>query len=461
MSSRPIKRSISSRLVLLFTLAAALLLLCGLGVLYWIVVQQAFAEDNAVLADKVLALRSDLEKAEGLRILQDQVNTIRPGEQPVYWIRLLDANGQIMAESASMGETLPRSVFPAPSSHEAPTLSPRNFRKDAKLFSLVTTAEMVAGRPVLVQVGQDRSTDDEFTKKFGALLAIVLTLGVMAAAIIAVNVTRRGLRPLAEMTDALKRIGPTQLNERLGATGWPLELEPMARAFDDMFDRLEESFTRLSQFSADLAHELRTPVANIMGEAEVCLTKSRTAGEYREVIESCMGECARLSGIIDNLLFLARAESSDRQIQPAWFDGRAALDKIADYYRTGADERKIAITCEGQGQVQADPLLFGRAVSNLVDNALRFSPDHGTIALRVNVNAGATEVTVEDNGTGIPPAHISRVFDRFYRVDSSRPSGGSGLGLALVKSISELHGGRTSISSEEGRGTAVTLTFPG
>lgn len=461
MSSKPTeRRSISSQLVILFTLAAALLLSCGLGVFYGMAVRQAFEEDNAVLADKVLAIRAEVNNPEGPRALEDQLTTLRPGEQAVYWVRAFDSTGRVMAESPGMDAMLPRSLFPEATPRKAGSPRPKDVHQEGKLFSLVATTETVAGQLVTIQVAQDRSADAAFIKKFGALLGIVLTLGILAAAVIAISVTRRGLRPLTEMTDSLKRTGPTQLHERLGLPGWPTELQPMAAAFDDMLDRLEDSFTRLSQFSADLAHELRTPVANILGEAEVSLTRERTPDEYRQVIESCVAECARLSSIIDNLLFLARAESADHPIQPTSFDGRQAVEKIASYYQTAAEERHIAIMCEGEGRIKAEPLLFGQALSNLVENALRFSPDHSRIVIRLQAGADASTVSVQDHGSGIPEGHLSRVFDRFYRVDSARASAGSGLGLALVKSISELHGGSASIASEENRGTTVTLLFP-
>src|SRR4030095_2848768 len=161
--------------------------------------------------------------------------------------------------------------------------------------------------------------------------------------------TRHGLHPLGEMTRSLERIGPTHLNERVAPAGWPRELRPLAVAFDEMLARLEESFTRLSQFSADLAHELRTPIANIMGEAQVALTRQRTPNEYREVIESTIAECERLSAIVDNLLFVARVDAAREPIERKLFDGRAAVEKLAAFYRTIAEDRHIAINCNGQG----------------------------------------------------------------------------------------------------------------
>lgn len=318
----------------------------------------------------------------------------------------------------------------------------------------------IGGQTYTMQVAQDRSGDEQFVQKFGALLAVVLALGIFASAVIAITVTRRGLRPLGEMTRSLRTFGPKHLHERIPPDGWPRELRPLAVAFDEMFDRLEDSFTRLSQFSADLAHELRTPIANIRGEGEVALTRARTADEYREVIESSVGECERLSGIVDNLLFLARAEAAEEQVQRVRFDGRAAVEKIAAFCEPIAEEHGTTLRCAGGGDVYADPLLFGRAVSNLVENALRFTPAGGTVQISIANRGAQSQVSVRDTGCGIAAEHLSRVFDRFYRADSSRSSQGSGLGLALVKSIMDLHDGSAVVESEVGRGTTLTLTFP-
>jgi two-component system, OmpR family, heavy metal sensor histidine kinase CusS len=459
-SKRTEPRSIASQLVLLFTLAATLLLSCGLGVFYAIVVRQAFVEDNAVLADKFFAIRSEIKKTDGLKALDDELHTLRSGERAVYWVRVLDPGGRTVAETPTMNELLPARVFPAPQVAGAAAVTPQDHRANARLFSLLTSVEPVDGQAYTIQVAQDRSGDEEFTKQFGALFAIVLGVGVFASAAIAITVTKRGLRPLADITRSLKHVEPSHFNERVAPEAWPRELRPLAVAFDEMLDRLQESFTRLSQFSADLAHELRTPLANVLGEAEVALTRPRTSDEYREVIESCVAECARLAGIIDNLLFLARAETADRQTHPTLFDGRATIEKIATYYRTVAEEHHVAITCVGEGQIRADPLLFGRALSNLLDNALRFTPAGGTILISVVVRDTQSEVSVKDTGCGMATEHIPRVFHRFYRVDPSRSSEGVGLGLALVKSITDLHGGTATLQSEVNGGTRVTLTFP-
>jgi two-component system heavy metal sensor histidine kinase CusS len=461
MSSRRAEaRSIASQLVVLFTLAAAFLLSCGLGALYWIVVRHAFEEDNEVLADKVAAIRADLNTAGGINVVTEELRNARPGDRNAYLVRVLDSANRTVAATPAMESLLPPSVFPAAVNLDTAKQKPSDFRTAGRLFSLITGRQEIGGELYTIQVAQDRTADENFMRQFAALLAAVLVLGVAASVIIARTVTKRGLRPLAEMTGAVQRVGPTQLHERVSAIGWPHELQPLAAAFDDMLGRLEQSFQRLSQFSADLAHELRTPILNIRGEAEVALTRSRSPDEYREVIESTIGECQHLSNIVDNLLFLARSEAAEGHVQRTTFDGREAIERIIAFHEPMAEEQNVAVKCEGAAQFVADEMLFGRAVSNVLENALHHTPAGGTISITLADHGAQSDVSIKDTGSGIAPEHLPRVFDRFYRADSSRTSEGSGLGLALVKSIADLHGGSAKIASLPGQGTTVTLTFP-
>ena len=457
-SSRSEPRSIATQLVLLFTLCAALLLSCSLGVFYWIVVRHAFEEDNAVLADKLAALRTELKQLDGTNTIDRELKNRRTGEPAVYWIRLLDSSRNVVTETPGMSDLLPTDVFAG--LQESASFPPRNFATGSKLFSLVAISERVNDGSYTLQIAQDRSGDERFRKQFGTLLAIVLALGLIASGLIAVSVARSGLRPLTKMRRTFERVQPAHLNERIDPAHWPRELRPLAASFDDMLGRLQNSFTRLSQFSADLAHELRTPIANMLGEAQVALTRNRSSDEYRAVVESTAAECERLSGIIDNLLFLARADSAEPQVARQSFSARPAIEKIVTYYQTLAEDRNVHITCDGDAETFADPILFNRAIGNLVDNALRFTPDHGNVRISVRARASVAEISVSDNGSGIAPEHLPRVFDRFYRADPARSSAGTGLGLALVRSIADLHGGTATIQSTVGRGTSVTLTFP-
>lgn len=464
MLSSPNKtRSIAARLVLLFTLAATLLLTCALGMCYWLVIRHAFEEDNAALADKLGVLKQDVRQSGPDKALATQLAGVAAGEHSTYWMRVLDTNGHVITETPGMDNLLPQQIFPHPQSNVESLSKPETRRINSRIFSLVSTAERANGTSYVIQIAQDRSVDDAFRREFGILFFTVLALSVIAGIAIARTTTKRGLRPLAEMTRSLQRMGPTRLNERVTPEGWPRELQPLAEAFDQLLSRLEDSFTRLSQFSADLAHELRTPIGNILGEAQVSLTRERAPAEYREVLESIVAECEGLSLIVDDLLFLARAESARELIARTKFDGRDTIEKIAAYYGTVAEERNVRICCEGKGTITADRVLFERAISNLVENALRFTPDGGTVDISLAERNNHVQVMVTDTGSGIAPEHVPRVFDRFYRVDPSRSSegAGAGLGLALVKSIAELHGGSVSLTSKVNQGTTVVLVFPG
>ena len=447
-------RSIGAQLVVLFTAAATLLLGCALGVLYWIVVQHAAEEDDHALTDKVFALRAHIREAGAAEGLREELQAMHANERSAYSVRVLNAGGTAVVQTPGMDQSLPTPSFPPSDQRSAREI-------DGKPFMLASGRETAAdGQAYTIQVAHDRSRDAEFANRFRLLLGGVLLAGILAATFIALTVTKRGLRPLAAMTSSVQRIGPTHLNERVAPAGWPRELQPLAAAFDQMLDRLEDSFTRLSRFSADLAHELRTPIANIRGETEVALTRPRSPDEYRKVLESSLGECERLSAIIDSLLFLARAEAAERSIQPTKFETRAEIDKIAEFYRPVAEERAIALECNGQAEIEADAVLFRRAISNLVENALRHTHEAGRISIEVARRNGYVDVAVQDNGSGIAREHLPRVFDRFYRADPSRSSGGSGLGLALVKTIADLHGGTAEIESELNQGTTVRLSFP-
>lgn len=452
-------RSIAFQLILLFTLAAALLLACGLGVFYSIVAHHAIAEDNAVLADKGFALSADLRE-NGPEIFAKEITIHGAGQHASYWIRILDSYGRAVAQTPEMDRLIPTHIFPAARESAEAIRTRKDFRTTGKLFSLVAFVEHFNGAAYTIQLAQDRSSDEQVEKNFALLFLAVLFGGVVASALIGIVVTQRGLRPLRKMAESLSRVEPDQLKVRIGSSGWPHELQPLARAFDEMLKRLDDSFTRLSQFSADLAHELRTPIANMLGEAQVALTRDRNAGEYRETIESIVAECERLSRIVDNLLFVARVDAAREPIAGKQFDARAAVEKIAEFYRTVADDHHVTITCSGNGQIFADPDLFERAVGNLLDNALRFTPEHGLIRITLSKNNSDFEVAVHDNGSGISAEHLPHVFDRFYRGESSRSSDGAGLGLALVKSIVDLHGGGATIESNVGHGTVVRLIFP-
>ena len=279
------------------------------------------------------------------------------------------------------------------------------------------------------------------------------------------HIARRGIRPVEEMAITARHISSTNLGKRILPEGYPVELASLADTFNKMLDRLEESFERISQFSADIAHDLRTPVNNIRGEAEVALARARTVHEYRETLESCLEEAVRLSALIGDLLFLGRAEHPFTHLHRAPVDVVELLTSVREYYEASAAEVGISLTMNRSSDpiiAELDRALMQRAVSNLVANAVAYTPQGGAVIIGAKADRAAIQIEVSDTGVGIPSEALPRVFDRFYRVDTSRSQnlGGTGLGLAIVQSIMQLHGGNAEIASQLGHGTRVTLRVP-
>ncbi|HKQ97303.1 MAG TPA: heavy metal sensor histidine kinase, partial [Candidatus Polarisedimenticolia bacterium] len=316
-----------------------------------------------------------------------------------------------------------------------------------------------------VQVAISNASDDRILAAYRFRSALLLVLAFLGSVAIGRRIARRGLKRVREIADAARRVGLPTLHHRIDPAGLPSELQSLALTFNGMLDRLEESFTRLSRFSSDIAHEIRTPVNNIRGEAEVALARPRPAAEYRETLESCLEECSRLTRLIDALLFLGRAEASETLVQREPVDVGEELARVREFYEAAAVEAGVGM--EGGDGTRLDArlnrTLLQRAIGNLVENALSHTPRGGTVRLRAWREAGAVNVEVADNGGGIAPEHLPHVFERFYRADRFRgpASGGVGLGLAIVKAIAELHGGTVAIASEVGKGTSVRLIFPG
>jgi two-component system heavy metal sensor histidine kinase CusS len=322
---------------------------------------------------------------------------------------------------------------------------------------------------VLIALSYDRSLPKELLARYRKGLIETLVVSVLAAAALGVWAARLVLKRARRIAATAGRISAHALNERLPLEDTPEEFMEATVAFNRMLDRLADSFKRLSEFSSDLAHDLRTPINNLLGEAQVALSRPRDATEYRAVLESAVEEYERLSRMIENMLFLARADNAQARLAPQWIDLREALGKILSYYELLAEERNIRLALEvrsengGKARAWADELMLNRAVGNLVSNALRHGPQDCTVSVRALARAdGSADVEVANPGAGIAREHLPRIFDRFYRPCSSREgsSAGSGLGLAIVKSIAELHGGRVGVRSEPGRETAFTLSLP-
>jgi two-component system heavy metal sensor histidine kinase CusS len=457
------RASIVSSLVVSFTLACTGLLGIAMAFLYGIVVHHIDQEDAGFIRAKLVELRTELQAGP------DAIDAMLPGANlragfpsAFYYVRILSVSGGLIAETPGMDGLIPKNRFPAPINLEAPARAPLEYVNPHGqwFFLLAAVAKGPGDQRFLVQVAQDRSNDKHFIARFALLLGIVFLGAILAAVVIGQFVAKRALGPLREMTRAVQRVEVTQRNARVEGASWPTELRALADAFDRLLGRLEESFSRLSQFSADLAHELRTPVSSMRGEAEVALFKARDSTEYRTVLESTLEELDRLSQVIDSLLFLARAESPETQLEWQEVEARKELEGILEFYDAMAEERRVTVVLEGEGKVLTDRTLFRRAVSNLVGNALENTPPGGKVAVLLVSGPRQVDITVSDTGPGISAEHLPRLFDRFYRADESRHLNGAGLGLAIVKSIMQIHGGSAQVMSRPGKGAQFVLSFP-
>lgn len=299
---------------------------------------------------------------------------------------------------------------------------------------------------------------DEFRRTL--LLSIAGSVGIMG--LLGWFAVRQGHAPLHDMVARIRRISANELNARLDPAAVPAELSDLALSFNEMLERMQEAFVRLSNFSADIAHELRTPVTNLMTQTQVALSQARSIDEYRETLYSNIEEYERMAQMVGDMLFLARAENGLCKPNAAPVDLAAETRALFEYYEAWAEERGVVLELEGTARVTGDRLMLRRALSNLLSNAIRHTSPGQNVGVSLEASAdGSAVMAVENPGADIPAEHVDRLFDRFYRVDPSRPRSedGAGLGLAIVKSIIEAHNGKISVASQGGR-TRFCITLP-
>lgn len=328
---------------------------------------------------------------------------------------------------------------------------------------LAADAVLGDGTPVTLVIARNmtdrwRLLDYYRERLYGAGLA-----GMLLAFLMSWMLVRESLKPLREMAGKAATITVDKLDTRIKVDNVPSELATLVVSLNAMLDRLHGGFQRMSQYTADLAHDLRTPLGNLRGSTEVALARPRSADEYQSLLASNLEECERISRMIESVLFLARAEHPQFVTTLSELDAAKELARIAEYFEGVADDAGVHLQVTGGGRVHADAELFRRAVSNLLANAIRYTPRNGTITLDAQDTPHGLRVTVANQGAPIDPSLLERIFDRFYRVDPSRKSdpestGSTGLGLAIVRTIMELHGGSAHAESDA-QSTRFILTF--
>jgi two-component system, OmpR family, heavy metal sensor histidine kinase CusS len=456
--------TLATRLAVWFALAGAVVFGATGVYLYKSLERQLLERDDADLIGAVSQVRRDIERLPDPQAVRAEARSVENQlvSHPGLRLEVRDAHGALLVASQP-AKSVPMPAMPVPVGLEPGRQAVEPLVGGGRLIGVRAS---LVGRPdqeVTVTVASEQTPRMALLATYSRHLLGSLVTATLVVALLGSVVAWRALRPVRTVASTARGITANRLAERLRLSEAPAELADLVEAFNAMLERLDESFRRLAQFSSDLAHELRTPIGNLMSGTHVALSRLRTTEEYQALLNSHLEEYERISRMIESMLFLARADNAQVAVRPELLDAAAELRCVADYFEALAAEAGIALEIDSQGKVSADPALFRRAVANLVENALRFSPPGAVVRLRAFQRAGGRFVVeVQNAGAGIAPEHLPHVFERFYRVDSARRDSvsNSGLGLAIVRSIIALHGGDVEVQSTPATGTAFRLVFP-
>lgn len=433
--------SLAARLTLWYALTLAALLVGAIAVIV-VVVTRDLDRDMTETVDTAAA-RIHAQRAVLLQ-------TLSPADDDTG-VRVIDPAGRTVFEGPILRNDLPPSTFPpVHGRREAVTSTGQQLTLFTRTFDGWT-----------YHVCVNRSDEDRVLHMIYRNIALVAvpTLGLSLA--VGYLLSRAGLRPLRRVARQMQAVSAERLDRRVSTAAFPPELADVAESFNLVMDRLAASVSRLDQFSADVAHELRTPVHNFRTSAELALRADRTADEYRQCLGGVVDEADRLARLIDRLLLLARLSDPKAGLVREAFDVAASLAHVRDFFEPSATEAGVEIEVAVPAGVcfPLDRSLFQRTVSNLIANALAHTPAGGRVALRATPSSAALVLEVADTGAGIAPDAVPNLFDRYYR-PLGATGDGLGLGLAIVRRVVELHGGTVSATSRLGHGTTIQLTFP-
>ncbi|MDP2430630.1 MAG: heavy metal sensor histidine kinase [Pseudomonadota bacterium] len=451
--------SLTTRISLLFAAAAALVLLV-VGLFVARSVDRHFIEiDRHELTGKLDLVRNML--AQGSQeTLPRRLHDALVGHHGLMLV-LAGPDGALLYASAEIDD--PEALLAEPPGLALWRVNDRDMRG---------LRETIPSGGYVVAIAQSIEHHQQFMAEFRQLLTLAIGLAALLTAALGWAATRAGLRPLREVTALAAGLSASRLGERLPETQVPAEIEALVGEFNAMLARLEDSFRRLSEFSSDIAHELRTPLSNLMTETQVALTRTRTAEEYREVLGSSLEEYERLARMIGDMLFLAQADNRLLLPKREEIDLAEEVAHLLEFFEALAADRQIRLVADGTARVVGDRAMLRRALANLLSNAIRHTPVGGEITVRLSVSdgqatglatgfaTGFATLAVENPGATIPPDALPRLFDRFYTGDPARRASGegAGLGLAIARSIARMHGGDIGVVSTDGR-ACFTLTL--
>lgn len=431
--------------------------------LYFGLRAQLSLSDDAALVTRVDQIRTLLQDSDARELVRDK---------PRLFGNMLGNSESLLTVQTQNGTPL---ITVNPGDREVPEVDPVDAETPLSLQQ-VHHGRGVDGTPFIYMAAHVRTHTDQMPLKVtsGRMLTEraqilagyrndILTLSSLTAGLIALLaffLARRSMTPLRRLAEQTAAIGVGTLSSRIDRQDTPQELDAVIGQFNAMLARLERGFTDLKQVSADMAHDLRTPIGNLLGQIEVGLGKARDMDYYQRLLGSNYEELQRLSKMIDSMLFLARTEHAEEAIERIDIDVARELARIGSYFEDLTEERGLRLTWRGEGTLRADVSLFRRALANLVSNAVRHAQADSEIRIEVERERQYSVVRVSNLGETIPATVLQRLFDRFYRADTSRQhsSERSGLGLSIVASIMKLHGGHCRVVSQDGV-TVFSLFF--
>ncbi len=450
--------SLAWRLALAFAAVCALVLSVAGVFLYRSLESELVYRDNQALLGRLEQVRALLHDSDSLDALQ---------QRPRLYQNMLGNQESLLLVDRMDGTPV---IAINPRRHTLPTVAPIPEQRSpqpgdihlwrpaeaAPLLLLVGAAQGPRGEVLTVTVGKQLDEREAMLASYRLRVYLAVGLGALLAFAVGLLLLRRALLPLRHMARTVAGIDLRSLDRRLPVQAVPRELHEPVQALNGMLARLDDSFQRLSQFSADLAHEIRTPLHNLLGSNGLALNQPRSADEYQELLASNVEEFERLNRMVENLLFLARADHGERLLNLQPVDLHDLGEDLCAYFEALAEDRQLRLDNQLQGTLVADLQLLQRALGNLLANAVR----HATPGSTVSLAGTGDQLSVSNHGEPIAPQHVGRLFDRFYRVDASRaePGDSGGLGLAIVHSIMQLHGGQVSVSSDR-QATVFSLRF--
>ncbi|GAB4293538.1 MAG: ATP-binding protein [Desulfuromonadia bacterium] len=465
----PLLRSIRVVLTLWYSVTLAAILVLYSVFLYLTIRAQLYAKTDQELlqiADSVASSTFDPFRDNPSSAL-DQVLKDFLGERYAgKMVQLVSNDGKILFTSELLeGATLPFDNSLLHSARRGVTEYDTTVTVDMKPIRFIMVPVLDHGKLVsIVQIGAPLGDEAEFLAGLRVILWLSIPLSIVALGGGGWFLAGRALKPVDDIAQSAELIDDRTLSARLVVVNPDDEIGRLTQAFNRTLDRLEAAFRRTKRFSVDVSHELRTPLTILKGETEVGLRWAKEPGEFREILENNLEEINRMSGIIESLLDLARIEEGRQRISLDPLELSSLVGEVFSRLMPDAVAKGVNLSFEPATDafIRGDQQRIGQIVTHLVTNGIRFTPSGGRVTLSVETTETSVHLNVMDTGIGIPPEDLPFIFDRFYRVDSSRnrSAGGSGLGLSLVKTLVDAHGAQVVVKSEPGMGSRFTVIFP-